>query len=100
MAPSAPPAPMIVWISSMNRRTSPSSITSAITFLIRSSNSPRYLDPATIPDKSSVRTRFSAMVSGTFPSIIIWARPSTTAVLPTPGSPIRHGLFLVLRLKI
>src|SRR6476620_6807894 len=26
-----------------------------------------------------------------------WARPSTTAVLPTPGSPIRIGLFLVRR---
>src|ERR1043165_8991771 len=29
--------------------------------------------------------------------MIAWARPSTTAVLPTPGSPIRTGLFLVLR---
>src|SRR5436305_78431 len=27
-----------------------------------------------------------------------WARPSTTAVLPTPGSPISTGLFLVRRL--
>src|SRR4249919_1626867 len=26
-----------------------------------------------------------------------WARPSTTAVLPTPGSPIRTGLFFVRR---
>ena len=26
-----------------------------------------------------------------------WARPSTTAVLPTPGSPISTGLFLVRR---
>ena len=26
-----------------------------------------------------------------------WARPSTIAVLPTPGSPIRTGLFLVRR---
>src|SRR5438477_81045 len=28
------------------------------------------------------------------------ARPSTTAVLPTPGSPIRTGLFLVRRERI
>ena len=28
------------------------------------------------------------------------ARPSTTAVLPTPGSPIRHGLFFVRRDRI
>jgi hypothetical protein len=26
-----------------------------------------------------------------------WARPSTIAVLPTPGSPISTGLFLVRR---
>ena len=35
--------------------------------------------------------------SGTSPSTIRWARPSTTAVLPTPGSPISTGLFLVRR---
>ena len=28
-----------------------------------------------------------------------WARPSTIAVLPTPGSPMRTGLFLVRRLE-
>ncbi len=28
------------------------------------------------------------------------ARPSTTAVLPTPGSPMRHGLFFVRRDRI
>src|SRR4029453_3709141 len=31
----------------------------------------------------------------TSPLTIACARPSTTAVLPTPGSPIRTGLFLV-----
>ncbi len=71
MAPSAPPAPIMVWISSINRRTSPSSITSARTRLIRSSNSPLYLDPATMPDRSRVMTLFFAMVSGTLPSAII-----------------------------
>ena len=39
----------------------------------------------------------SAGVSGTSPETIRWARPSTIAVLPTPGSPIRTGLFLVRR---
>ena len=29
-----------------------------------------------------------------------WARPSTTAVLPTPGSPMSTGLFLVRRERI
>ena len=100
IAPSAPPAPMMVWISSINRITSLDSTTSAITFLIRSSNSPRYLEPATMPDRSSVITRLSAMTSGTFPDAIIWANPSATAVFPTPGSPMRQGLFLVRRLKI
>ena len=35
--------------------------------------------------------------SGTSPSTMRWASPSTTAVLPTPGSPMRTGLFLVRR---
>ena len=32
-------------------------------------------------------------VSGTSLATIFWARPSTTAVLPTPGSPTSTGLF-------
>ncbi|OPZ50006.1 MAG: hypothetical protein BWY91_02926 [bacterium ADurb.BinA028] len=38
-------------------------------------------------------------LSGTSPSTIRWASPSTTAVLPTPGSPMRTGLFFVRRLS-
>ena len=34
---------------------------------------------------------------GTSPATMRWARPSTTAVLPTPGSPMSTGLFLVRR---
>ena len=98
--PSAPPAPIMVWISSINKRTFPAVMASRITFLILSSNSPRYLVPATIPDRSRVRTRFPRTDSGTIPVAICSARPSTIAVLPTPGSPIRHGLFLVRRLRI
>ena len=100
MAPSAPPAPITVWISSINKRTSPHSVVSRIARLIRSSNSPRYLEPATMPDRSSVRTRLSASVPGTSPSTIRCASPSAMAVLPTPGSPMRHGLFLVRLLRI
>src|SRR5258708_5205650 len=37
------------------------------------------------------------MVSGTSLLTIFWASPSTTAVLPTPGSPTSTGLFLVRR---
>ena len=99
-APSAPPAPIIVCNSSINSKIPGCSITSAITFLILSSNSPRYLDPATIPDRSRTTSRLFFIFSGTSPCAILWASPSTTAVFPTPGSPIRQGLFLVRRLKI
>ena len=100
MAPSAPPAPMIVCSSSRNKIIFPSSVTSFNTFLIRSSNSPRYLLPATIPDRSKVSTLLFCTVKGTSPATIRAASPSTTAVLPTPGSPTRQGLFFVRRLKI
>ena len=99
-APSAPPAPMMVCISSMKRRMFPSFLASAITLFIRSSNSPRYLEPATMPEMSKVTRRLFWMVSGTSPEKMRSARPSTTAVFPTPGSPMRHGLFLVRRESI
>ena len=100
MAPSAPPAPIRVCISSTKRMTFPSAMTSAIMDLIRCSNSPLYLDPATIPDRSRVSSRLPRTVSGTLPSTIRRARPSTMADLPTPGSPTRQGLFLVRLLRI
>ena len=100
MAPSAPPAPMIVWSSSMKRRTSWLSSASLMTRLIRSSNSPRYLLPATILAISRVRSLRFCKGAGTAPMAIRWARPSTMAVFPTPGSPTRQGLFLVRRLRI
>ena len=47
MAPSPPPAPTKVWISSMNKMISPSElITSLTTAFKRSSNSPLYFAPA------------------------------------------------------
>ena len=100
MEPSAPPAPIRVCISSRKRMILPLSSTSLITLLILSSNSPRYLEPATIPGRSRVRSLLFLTVSGASPEAISCASPSTTAVLPTPGSPIRQGLFLVLRERI
>ena len=73
---------------------------SSMTFFSRSSNSPRYLVPATSEPMSRVRTRLLSSVSGTSPATMRWARPSTMAVLPTPGSPISAGLFLVRRDRI
>jgi hypothetical protein len=67
--------------------------TSFITALIRSSNWPRYFVPATIMARSSTTMRRSCSISGTSPSTIFWARPSTIAVLPTPASPSSTGLF-------
>ncbi len=98
IAPSAPPAPTTVCSSSMNVITSPPA--SAISFrtaFSRSSNSPRYLEPAIIDPRSREMMRLCLRLSGTSPSTMRRARPSTMAVLPTPGSPISTGLFLVRR---
>ena len=98
IAPSAAPAPTTVCSSSMNVMTWPSlCLISFSTALSRSSNSPRYLAPATMAPRSSAISRLPRSDSGTSPATIRWARPSTTAVLPTPGSPISTGLFLVRR---
>ncbi len=70
-----------------------------MTFFRRSSNSPRYLVPATTVPISRLITRLSFNVSGTSLLTIACARPSTIAVLPTPGSPISTGLFFVRRLN-
>ena len=82
----------------MNRMIRPSDwVTSLRTALSRSSNSPRNLVPATSAPMSSAMTLRSWRLSGTSPETIRWASPSTIAVLPTPGSPISTGLFLVRR---
>ena len=101
IAPSLPaPAPTTVCSSSMKVTTCPSlAWISASTALSRSSNSPRYLAPATMPDRSSETSRLPLSESGTSPATIRCASPSTTAVLPTPGSPMSTGLFLVRRLS-
>ena len=98
IAPSAAPAPTTVCSSSTNVTISPSlCLISFRTALSRSSNSPRYLAPATMAPRSSATIRLPRSDSGTSPATIRWARPSTTAVLPTPGSPMSTGLFLVRR---
>ena len=101
MAPSVFPAPTIVCSSSINRMICPSEfLTSSRTAFKRSSNSPRYFAPATSAPISRANSFLSFKPSGTSPFTIRCARPSTTAVLPTPGSPISTGLFLVLRERI
>ena len=68
--------------------------------LIRSSNCPRYLVPATIEAISSATTRLSNNTRETLCCVIRRASPSTIADLPTPGSPISTGLFFLRRLSI
>ncbi len=98
IAPSAAPAPTRVCNSSMKRMMFPSEpVTSFSTAFRRSSNSPRYLAPATSAPRSRVITCLSFRVLGTSPRTMRCANPSTIAVFPTPGSPINTGLFLVRR---
>ena len=100
-APSVLPAPTMVCNSSMNRIICPSLFfTSFRTAFRRSSNSPLYFAPATSEPMSNAKIFLFFNISGTLLSTIRCANPSTTAVLPTPGSPINTGLFLVLRDKI
>ena len=87
-----------VWSSSMNRMIWPCALaTSLSTALRRSSNSPRNFAPAISAPRSSATMRLSLRLSGTSPATMRRARPSTMAVLPTPGSPMSTGLFLVRR---
>ena len=98
IAPSVLPAPTTVCNSSINRRILPSLlVTSCKTALSRSSNSPRYFAPAISAPMSREKSVLSLSPSGTSPLTIRCASPSAIAVLPTPGSPIKTGLFLVLR---
>ena len=71
-------------------------VTSFITPFNLSSNSPLNLAPAMREPISRDNSLLSFKDSGTSPFAILWASPSTIAVLPTPGSPIRTGLFFVL----
>ena len=74
--------------------------TSSIRALTLSSNCPRYFVPASIADISRAITFLLVKISGTRPFAISCAKPSTMAVLPTPASPIKTGLFLVLLQRI
>ena len=101
MEPSVLPAPTMVCSSSMKSKILPSLfLISASTALRRSSNSPRYLAPAIRLPMSRQNTVRSLRESGTSPRTMRCASPSAMAVLPTPGSPIRTGLFLVLRVRM
>ena len=98
--PEAPPAPTLVWSSSINIIISLEDSNSSIIVFKRSSNCPLYFVPATIAGRSNDKIRLLCNNLGTSLCIILWARPSIIAVFPTPGSPISTGLFFFLRVKI
>ena len=95
-----PPAPKIWWISSKNKITLPRSLTSLIKFWMFSSKLPRNCVPASRPEISMLIISLFLIAAGTSPLTIAWAKPSTTAVFPTPASPTKTGLFFVRRDKI
>ncbi len=68
--PSAEPAPIREWISSMKTMSSLLSLSSLRMPLRRSSNWPRYLVPATIKERSSATIRLLARKIGTLPSMM------------------------------
>mmetsp|Transcript_8347 Transcript_8347/g.28627 ORF Transcript_8347/g.28627 Transcript_8347/m.28627 type:complete len:218 (+) Transcript_8347:1212-1865(+) len=97
MAPFVCPAPINMWISSMNRIWFLSRSSSVMTALSRASKAPRADAPAISRPRSSAQTREFRRPSGTSPSRIRAARPSTMAVFPTPGGPTSTGLFFLRR---
>ena len=99
IAPSDLPAPTNKCNSSIKSKICSLFSMSLNTDFSLSSNSPRNLLPATKAPKSSTISFLFLRLSGTSLFTILWAKPSTIAVFPTPGCPINTGLFLVLRDK-
>ena len=94
IAPGWFPAPTTVWSSSTNVMVCPwVAVTASRVSLTRFSNVPRYSAPASMAAKSRDTMVLSASPVGMSPVWMRWANPSTTAVFPTPGSPMRTGLF-------
>ena len=92
--PACPPAPIMVCASSMNRMMGIGEFfTSAINAFRRFSNSPFTPAPACSSARSRDRTCTLRSTGGTSPWETRSAKPSTTAVFPTPASPTRMGLF-------
>ncbi len=99
--PAAPPAPISVCASSMKRMIGVGlPCTSSMTERRRCSNSPFIEAPACSRPMSSASSRTPWSEGGTSPLTIFWAKPSTTAVLPTPASPVRIGLFCRRRCRM
>ena len=95
------PAPTTVCNSSIKRMISQSDFSTSFKMAFSlSSKSPLYLLPAISAPISSSMIFLFLRSSGTSHLTICCARSSIIAVFPTPGSPTRTGLFLVLRERI
>mmetsp|Transcript_12292 Transcript_12292/g.45771 ORF Transcript_12292/g.45771 Transcript_12292/m.45771 type:complete len:296 (-) Transcript_12292:558-1445(-) len=94
------PDPTNVCTSSMTKTTSPRCLISSTRPVTRCSSSPRSFAPAMSNPTSRETTFLCARKSGTSPLAMRNANPSAIAVLPTPGSPSKIGLFLDRRAKI
>ena len=98
--PAWPPAPISVCASSMNRMIGVGEdCTSSITERSRCSNSPFIDAPACMRPTSRTQSLTPLSGGGTSPEAMRCAKPSTTAVLPTPASPVRIGLFCRRRIR-
>ena len=91
------PAPRMVCASSINNTQFFLVSSAVITSLSFSSNSPRYFEPANKLPISNDHTSWFFRNSGTVLAAMRCARPSTMAVLPTPGSPTMSTLALKRR---
>ena len=78
----------------MNNTQLPLALNASNTSLTFSSNSPLYLDPASNDPISNEYSSCSFKNLGTSLLAISCAKPSTIAVLPTPGSPTNNTLAL------
>ena len=67
---------------------------------MRSSNCPRYFVPATMAVMSRLTSRLPKSTGDVLRVAMSCANPSTMALLPTPGSPMRIGLFFLRRHNI
>ena len=97
--PSLSPAPIMVWISSMNRMTSLADSASFNICRRRSSNCPRYWVPAVSAPIASSTIRRPRSTGGTRACAMRQASPSTIAVLPVPASPSSSGLDFCVRAR-
>ena len=98
--PMLEPAPIIMWISSINKMASGFFFKAFNSCFKRFSKSPRYFVPATNAPISKLYTSAFSSGFGALPFTINHAKPSAIEVLPTPGSPTNNGLFLRRRHRI